>query len=410
MALRARDLRCEPEDAALRARGISEAQALDFQSPYGCSKGAADQYVLDYARTFGLSAAVLRMSCIYGPRQLGSEEQGWVAHFAIQLLRGAPITIHGDGLQVRDALFVEDLVGAILAARAAMPRMRGGAWNLGGGPEQTTSLLELLELLHEIGGRRAEVRFEAARPGDQRWYVSDLQRFRGATGWAPRVQLREGLVRLCAFLRDAGIGGRVKIAEEVILELASTPRARWSELASGVRRDREDASPDDGRYGGRRLLVRDRAGVGARCPRRADRAGDAGRPALARAAARRAEHPRLALFASERRLEWMDDPWDDVARSGDWLLDLERKLRPDVVHLASYAHAARGFRAPTIVVAHSCVLSWWDAVFSRRRRPATIATGARCGAGSTPLRPSWRRRGRCCTRSSTTTGRWRGRG
>lgn len=206
VALRARDLRCEPEDAALRARGISEARALDFRSPYGCSKGAADQYVLDYARTFGLTAAVLRMSCIYGLRQLGSEEQGWVAHFAIQVLRGAPITIYGDGLQVRDALFAEDLVSAILAARAAMPRIRGGAWNLGGGPEQTTSLLEMLELLHEVGGRRAEVRFAAARPGDQRWYVSDLQRFKGATGWAPRVQLREGVARLCAFLRDAGIG------------------------------------------------------------------------------------------------------------------------------------------------------------------------------------------------------------
>lgn len=206
VTLHQRGLRCEPEDAVLRARGISEARALDFHSPYGCSKGAADQYVLDYARTFGLSAAVLRMSCIYGPRQIGGEEQGWVAHFAIQALRGASITVYGDGLQVRDALFVEDLVGAILVARAAMPQIRGSAFNVGGGPEQTTSLLELLELLHEIGGHGPEVRFEAARPGDQRWYVSDLQRFKDATGWAPRVRLRDGVARLCAFLRDAGIG------------------------------------------------------------------------------------------------------------------------------------------------------------------------------------------------------------
>ena len=206
VALRERGLRCEPEDAALRARGISEARALDFHSPYGCSKGAADQYVLDYARTFGLQAVVLRMSCIYGVRQLGSEEQGWVAHFAIQALRGAPITVYGDGLQVRDVLFIDDLVSAVLAARAAMPQIRGRAFNLGGGPEQTTSLLELIELLQEIGGRRPAIRFEAARTGDQRWYVSDLQRFEDATGWAPSVRLRDGVARLCAFLRDTGIG------------------------------------------------------------------------------------------------------------------------------------------------------------------------------------------------------------
>jgi len=209
VALRELGLRCEPEDAMLRARGISEAQPLDFCSPYGCSKGAADQYVLDYARTFGLPAVVLRTSCIYGLRQLGNEEQGWVSHFAIQALRGAPITLYGDGLQVRDVLFADDLVGAILVARAAMPRIRGTAFNLGGGPEQTTSLLELLELLHEIGGRRPEIRFEAARPGDQRWYVSDLQRFKDATGWAPHTRLRDGVSRLCAFLRDTGVGGVV---------------------------------------------------------------------------------------------------------------------------------------------------------------------------------------------------------
>ena len=206
VALREVGRRCEPEDATLRARGISEARSLDFHSPYGCSKGAADQYVLDYARTFGIPAVVLRTGCIYGLRQLGSEEQGWVSHFASQALRGAPITLYGDGLQVRDALFADDLVGAILIARAAMPRIQGTAFNVGGGPEQTTSLLELVDLLHEIGGRRPGIRFEAPRPGDQRWYVSDCQRFKDATGWAPHTRIRDGVGRLCAFLRDTGVG------------------------------------------------------------------------------------------------------------------------------------------------------------------------------------------------------------
>ena len=206
VALRETGQRCEPEDARLRACGIAETRPLDFHGLYGCSKGAADQYVLGYARTFGLSAAVLRMSCIYGLRQRGDEAHGWISHFTTQVLRGAPIVVHGDGLQVRDALFADDLVGAILVARAAMPRIRGNAFNLGGGPEHTTSLLELIELLQEIAGRRAEVRFEAARPGDQRWYVSDLQRFKDATGWTPHVGLRDGLSRLCTFLRDAGVG------------------------------------------------------------------------------------------------------------------------------------------------------------------------------------------------------------
>lgn len=205
VALRDVGRRCEPDDARLGARGIDEARPLDFQSPYGCSKGAADQYVLDYARTFGLDAVVLRLSCVYGLRQAGNEAQGWVSHFAQQALRGAPIAIHGDGRQVRDALFADDLVGAILVARAAMPRLRGSAFNVGGGPEHTTSLLEMIELLHELIGRRPEVRFDAARPADQRWYVSDLRRFKDATGWAPRVGIRDGVGRLCAYLRDAGI-------------------------------------------------------------------------------------------------------------------------------------------------------------------------------------------------------------
>ena len=209
VALRESGLRCEPTDAQLRARGIDEARPLDLHSAHGCSNGAADQYVLAYARSFGLSAAVLRIGSTYGLRQHGSEEQGWITHLATQAMRGATIVVHGDGLQVRDALFADDLVGAILVARAAMPRIRGNAWNLGGGPEQTTSVLELVDLLTKLGGRRPEIRFEAARPGDPRWYVADGQRFKDVTGWAPHVGVREGVARLCAFLRDATPTGTV---------------------------------------------------------------------------------------------------------------------------------------------------------------------------------------------------------
>src|SRR3954464_14242724 len=144
---RRRHLRYEPVDPGLRQTGVSEARPLDFHSPYGCSKGSADQYVLDYARTFGLPAIVFRMSCIYGPHQFGNEDQGWVAHFLIRALTDAPITIYGDGLQVRDILFVEDLVDALLLAQEGMHSLAGRAFNIGGGPERTTSLVELVETI-----------------------------------------------------------------------------------------------------------------------------------------------------------------------------------------------------------------------------------------------------------------------
>ena len=198
--------RYEPADAALAATGIAESRPLDFHSPYGCSKGAADQYVCDYARSFGLPTVVFRMSCIYGPRQFGTEDQGWVAHFLIRALGGRPITLYGDGLQVRDVLFVDDLVDAFLLARRHVARLAGRAFNIGGGPANTTSLLELVERIGGLTGRRPDVRFEAWRTGDQRWYVSDVRAFGAATGWQPRTSLAEGLGRLHAWLaasRDA---------------------------------------------------------------------------------------------------------------------------------------------------------------------------------------------------------------
>ena len=134
-----------PIDPHLREAGIDESRSLDFRTPYGCSKGAADQYVLDYARSFGLKAAVLRMSCIFGPHQFGTEDQGWVAHFLMRALRGEPITIYGDGKQVRDILHVKDAVAAYRAMLGAIERVSGRAFNLGGGPANAVSLRAVLD-------------------------------------------------------------------------------------------------------------------------------------------------------------------------------------------------------------------------------------------------------------------------
>jgi CDP-paratose 2-epimerase len=200
--LRAAATRYEPEDRELRARGISEARCLEFHSPYGCSKGAAEQYVLDYSRTFGLRTVVFRMSCIYGPHQFGNEDQGWVAHFLIAAMRDQLLTIYGDGLQVRDILFVEDLVDAMLLAHANIDELSGEAFNIGGGPANTTSLVELMRLIDELRGTPPLAEMEMWRTADQRYYVSDTSKFRNATGWAPKVDVREGVSRLHDWLVD----------------------------------------------------------------------------------------------------------------------------------------------------------------------------------------------------------------
>jgi CDP-paratose 2-epimerase len=180
--------------------GIAETRPLQFHSPYGCSKGTADQYVLDYARSYGLATAVFRMSCIYGPHQHGTEDQGWLAHFMIRAADGQPITIYGDGKQVRDVLFVEDLVDAFLIAEQRLPALAGEAFNIGGGPENTLSLLELLDRIAALNGRRPSLAFGDWRVGDQRWYVSDIRKFHRLTGWAPRIGLTEGVGRLHRWL------------------------------------------------------------------------------------------------------------------------------------------------------------------------------------------------------------------
>ncbi len=203
VGLRVRGARYEPEDEAVRARGIGEARPLDFHSPYGCSKGAADQYVLDYARTYGLPAAVLRMSCIYGPHQFGTEDQGWVAHFLIRALEGRPITLYGDGKQVRDILYVGDLVNAFVLAQEQIETLSGQAFNIGGGAANTVSLLDLLGLIGEAYGRAPEVGFDDWRPGDQRYYVSDTRKFQAATGWTAETDVVEGIERLARWLCEA---------------------------------------------------------------------------------------------------------------------------------------------------------------------------------------------------------------
>ena len=195
--------RYEPLDAEIRSNGLGEGTPLDFLSPYGCSKGCADQYVLDYARSFGISAAVFRMSCIYGPHQYGTEDQGWVAHFAIQTMKGLPITLYGDGCQIRDLLFVEDLVDAMCRAQQIMPKIAGQAFNIGGGPESAVSLLEFLEMLRGLHGELPQVKWDGWRTGDQRYYVSDTRKFKAATGWAPRHSVDQGVRRLYEWLSQA---------------------------------------------------------------------------------------------------------------------------------------------------------------------------------------------------------------
>ncbi len=202
-----------PVDPALR-RGISEARPLAFHSPYGCSKGAAEQYVLDWAHTYGVPATVFRMSCIYGPRQFGTEDQGWVAHFLVQALHDRTITLYGDGKQVRDVLFVEDLLDAFLLARENARDVAGRAFNMGGGATNTVSLLELLDHIAALRGARPRVRFDDWRVADQRWYVSDPGAFSALTGWTPRTGVAEGLVRLHAWLEEAFGERRPAVAEE----------------------------------------------------------------------------------------------------------------------------------------------------------------------------------------------------
>jgi CDP-paratose 2-epimerase len=194
LAVRQRDRRYEFAD---RPQGISEAEPLDFHSPYGCSKGAADQYVRDYARIYGMRTVVMRQSCIYGRRQFGMEDQGWVAWFVLAALAARPITIYGDGRQVRDVLFIDDLVRAYRAALRT-PAAWGEVFNIGGGPRRTLSVwTEFGPLLERMLGREIPVTFADWRPGDQRVFVSDVRKAERLLGWSPTTSVEAGIAALC---------------------------------------------------------------------------------------------------------------------------------------------------------------------------------------------------------------------
>jgi CDP-paratose 2-epimerase len=189
-----------PVDPAVRDFGLDESRPLDFCTPYGCSKGAADQYVLDHAKSFGLKTAVLRMSCIYGPHQFGTEDQGWLAHFLIRALRGESITVYGDGRQVRDILHVNDAVAAYRAVLGAIDRVSGRAFNLGGGPSNAVSLRIVLEEIATLVGRSVAYDQEAWRSGDQLYFVADTRRLTEAVSWQAQIGWRQGLRDLARWL------------------------------------------------------------------------------------------------------------------------------------------------------------------------------------------------------------------
>jgi len=190
-----------PVETAIAEHGIGESRPLDFHTPYGCSKGAADQYVLDYARSYGVPATVFRMSCVYGQRQMGTEDQGWVAHFLIRALQGLPITIFGDGRQVRDVLDVGDVVRAYTTALARPEAAAGRAFNLGGGPRNAVSLRQLLAHIEALIGRPVATAYEDWRAGDQRWFVADSGAARAALGLPAFRGWKDGIAALATWLQ-----------------------------------------------------------------------------------------------------------------------------------------------------------------------------------------------------------------
>ncbi|MBV8207213.1 MAG: GDP-mannose 4,6-dehydratase [Acidobacteria bacterium] len=181
--------------------GITEAQPLDFHSPYGCSKGAADQYVRDYARVYRLPTVVFRMSCIAGPRQFGNEDQGWVAHFLYSALENQPLVLYGDGRQVRDVLCVEDLLRAFEAVRRNVAVSAGEIYNVGGGVENSVSLIELIAMVEKLTGRPMEYAREDYRRGDQRIYITDYSRLARHTGWRAEVSVPATLEKIYSWWR-----------------------------------------------------------------------------------------------------------------------------------------------------------------------------------------------------------------
>ncbi|HEV2988061.1 MAG TPA: GDP-mannose 4,6-dehydratase [Candidatus Angelobacter sp.] len=210
--------------------GVSESQRLDFHSPYGCSKGAADQYVHDFARIYKLPTVVFRMSCIAGPRQFGTEDQGWVAHFVYSALQKKPVVIYGDGRQVRDVLSVNDLVRAFDAVQQHRAKTQGEIFNIGGGMENTVSLLELIELIEEMTGHSLQYVLDERRPGDQLVYITDYTKIMRATGWKPATTLQQTLEALWRFWEEnqniiGPVDGRMTPAEKFAVATQLSGRA-----------------------------------------------------------------------------------------------------------------------------------------------------------------------------------------
>jgi len=187
---------------ALDNKGVNESQPLDLYSPYGCSKGTADQYVHDYSRMFAIPTVVFRMSCIAGPRQFGNEDQGWVAHFLYSALEEKPVTIYGDGRQVRDVLCVHDLVRAFEKVRAQIEKTAGQIYNVGGGVENSVSLREVVEEIQKLTGKRLRFEMQRPRPGDQLFYVTDFEKLRKHTGWKPQHNVRETIEAIHSWWKE----------------------------------------------------------------------------------------------------------------------------------------------------------------------------------------------------------------
>jgi len=177
-------------------KGVNESFPLDFFGPYGCSKGAGDQYFLDYARIFGLNTIVFRQSGIYGSHQFGIEEQGWLAWFCNALLFDKPVTIFGNGKQVRDVLYIDDLLRAFDLALKNIKKTRGKAYNVGGGPKFSLSIWELFEILEKLAGKKFNYKFGPWRPGDQKVYISDVSKAKKDFGWSPTISPKEGVKNL----------------------------------------------------------------------------------------------------------------------------------------------------------------------------------------------------------------------
>ncbi|MFO1144811.1 MAG: SDR family NAD(P)-dependent oxidoreductase [Amaricoccus sp.] len=331
-----------PCDPILRATGVAEDRPLDFHTPYGCSKGAADQYVLDYARSFGLSACVLRMSCIYGPRQMGTEDQGWVAHFLIRALQGQPISIYGDGRQVRDILHVADAVDTYIAAWRDIDTVRGKAFNLGGGPANAVSLRQLIAHIEELLGRQVATAYGDWRAGDQRYYVSDSSAVRAALNLPAPRDWRTGVADLADWLRTA------------------SPRRRPKRQAEGSRPLRLLMTTDA--VGGVWTYALDLAGALASSGVRTTLAVLGPAPDDA-ARSDACAVPGLELVETGLTLDWMAETTDEMRDAARAVDALAARCHADLVHLNGPALAAgAAFPVPVVGACHSCLATWWAAV------------------------------------------------